>query len=420
MRIEVLCTGDELLTGLTTDTNSPYFMGKLFDMGEKVLRSQTVGDVREQIIEALISVRARADAVLVSGGLGPTADDLTAECAAVAAGVRLIENPEVLAELKARFAKRNFLFTPNNARQALIPEGAEVVRNPVGTAPMFIQRIERCTLFFVPGVPREYKVLVDREVLPRIAKMLEGDPGRVFRAARLLKTIGLAESHLDARVAPLAKVHCKVTFGFRTHAPENHLKLLAEGASQREADETLAAAERDCREVLGPYVFGADQDSFPSVVGALLRERNATVGIGESCTGGLTAELLSTPAGASNYFIGAAVVYANAMKERWTGVRHETLEAHGAVSKEVAIELAEGARRECDATYGLSITGIAGPTGGTAEKPVGTVYFALATPEGTHSQHQALFGDRERIRLFAAAHALDMLRRHLLGLGFKS
>jgi len=190
VRIEVLCTGDELLSGLTTDTNSPYFMGKLFDMGEKVARSQTVGDVREHIIEALTSVRTRADAVLVSGGLGPTADDLTAECAAEAARVRLIENAEVLAELKARFAKRNFAFTPNNAKQALVPEGAEVVRNPVGTAPMFIQHIEGCTLFFVPGVPREYRVLVDREVLPRIAKMLERDRSRVFRAARLLKTIG--------------------------------------------------------------------------------------------------------------------------------------------------------------------------------------------------------------------------------------
>jgi nicotinamide-nucleotide amidase len=285
---------------------------------------------------------------------------------------------------------------------------------------MFIQRIGRCTLFFVPGVPREYKALVDREVLPRIAALLEREPGRVFRSARLLKTIGLAESHLDARVAPLAKVHSHVIFGFRTHAPENHVKLLAEGASQREADEALAKAERDSRELLQPYIFGADQDSFASVVGALLRDRKATVAIAESCTGGLTSELLSAPAGASSYFIGSVVVYSNGMKEKWTGVRRETLEAHGAVSREVAVELAEGVRRECASTYGLSITGIAGPSGGTAEKPVGTVYFALATPEGTLSQHQAMFGDRDRIRLFAAAHALDMLRRHLLGVGLET
>ncbi len=417
MRIEILCTGDELLTGLTTDTNSPYFMGKLFELGETVARSQTVGDVREQIVEALASLRSQCDALLVSGGLGPTADDLTAEAAAAAAGVRLIENAEVLAELKARFAKRNFAFTPNNAKQALIPEGAEVVRNPVGTAPMFIQHIGRCTLFFVPGVPREYRALVDGEVLPRIAKLIEVDSGRVFRAARLIKTIGLAESHLDARVAPLAKIHPRVAFGFRTHAPENHLKLLAEGATQREANEALAAAERDCREALGPHVFGADRDSFASVLAALLRERGATVGVAESCTGGSVCELLTAPAGASSYFIGGAVVYANTMKEKWAGVRPETLGAHGAVSKEVAIELAEGARRACEATYGLSITGIAGPSGGTPDKPVGTVHFALATPAGTQWQQQRMLGDRERIRLFAAAHALDMLRRHLLGVG---
>ena len=418
MRIEILCTGDELLTGLTTDTNSPYFMGKLFELGETVARSQTVGDVREHIVEALTSLRSQCDAVLVSGGLGPTADDLTAECAAAAAGVRLIENAEVLAELKARFAKRNFAFTPNNAKQALIPEGAEVVRNPVGTAPMFIQRIGRCTLFFVPGVPREYRALVDGEVLPRIAKLIAADPNRVFRAARLLKTIGLAESHLDAKVAPLAKIHPRVTFGFRTHAPENHLKLLAEGGTQREADEALAAAERDCREALKPHVFGADRDSFASVLGALLRECGATVGVAESCTGGSVCELLSAPAGASSYFIGGAVVYANAMKEKWAGVRPDTLRAHGAVSKEVSIELAEGVRRACETTYGLSITGVAGPSGGTPDKPVGTVHFALATSAGTQWQQQRMIGDRERIRLFAAAYALDILRRHLLGVGF--
>jgi len=417
VRIEILCTGDELLTGLTTDTNSPYFMGKLFELGETVARSQTVGDVSEHITQALATLRSQCDVLLVSGGLGPTADDLTAECAAAAAGVRLVENAEVLAELKARFAKRNFAFTPNNAKQALIPEGAEVVRNPVGTAPMFIQRIGRCTLFFVPGVPREYRALVDGEVLPRIAKLIEADPHRVFRAARLLKTIGLAESHLDAKVAPLAKIHPRVTFGFRTHAPENHLKLLAEGGTQREADEALAAAERDCREALKPHVFGADRDSFASVLGALLRERGATVAVAESCTGGSVCELLSAPAGASSYFIGGAVVYANAMKEKWAGVRPDTLRAHGAVSKEVAIELAEGVRRAGEATYGLSITGIAGPSGGTPDKPVGTTHFALATQAGTHWQQQRMLGDRERIRLFAAAHALDMLRRHLLGVG---
>src|SRR5262252_9702004 len=390
-------------------------MGRLFALGERVAQAQTVGDVRDEIVRALKSASARALAVLVSGGLGPTADDLTAECAAAAAGVPLVEHQPTLELIRERFAKRGMKFTENNARQARVPQGAEVVRNPVGTAPMFIQQVGGCTLYFVPGVPREYRALVDQQVLPRIAKLLEQEPNRVFRASRLLKTVGLPESHLDAMVAPLARVHPKVTFGFRTHAPENHLKLLAEGATQREANEALAAAERDCRVALGPHVFGADRDSFASVLGALLRERGATVGVAESCTGGSVCELLSAPAGASSYFIGGAVVYSNAMKEKWAGVRPDTLRAHGAVSKEVSIELAEGVRRACEATYGLSLTGIAGPSGGTPDKPVGTAHFALATQAGTHWQQQRMLGDRERIRLFAAAHALDMLRRHLLG-----
>jgi nicotinamide-nucleotide amidase len=417
VKIEVVCTGDELLSGLTTDTNSPYFMGKLFELGEQVSRSQTVGDDREEIIGALTAVVARADAVLVSGGLGPTADDLTAECAATAAGVRLIEDQAVLESLRARFAKRQLPLTPNNARQAMVPEGAEVVHNRFGSAPMLIQRIGGCTLFFVPGVPREYRGLVDSEVLPRIAEMIERQPNRIYRAARLMKTVGLFESHLDALVKPLAKAHSKVRFGFRTHAPENHLKLLAEASSQPEANDALAKAERACREVLGPYLFGVDQDSFPAVLGLLLRDRGETVALAESCTGGLASALLTSPPGASAYAIGSLVTYSNQMKTKWLGVSEQMLAEHGAVSEEVARAMAEAVRRRCESSYGISITGIAGPSGGTEQKPVGTVFFALADAESTECQRQSLIGDRERIRQFAAYHALDMLRRRLIRLG---
>src|SRR5215472_8700280 len=245
-------------------------MGKLFELGETVARSQTVGDVSEHITQALATLRSQCDVLLVSGGLGPTADDLTAECAAAAAGVPLVEHQPTLELIRDRFAKRGLKFTENNARQARVPQGAEVVRNPVGTAPMFIQKIGGCTVYFVPGVPREYRALVDEQVLPRIARLLEQEPNRVFRASRLLKTVGLPESHLDAMVAPLAKMHPQVIFGFRTHAPENHLKLLAEGQSQAEADRALSEAERACEKVLGAYLFGKDQDSFGAVAGSLL------------------------------------------------------------------------------------------------------------------------------------------------------
>jgi nicotinamide-nucleotide amidase len=417
MRVEVLCTGDELLTGLTVDTNSPYFMERLLRFGEQVARTTIVGDVREEILEALLATSARADAVLVSGGLGPTADDLTAECAAEAAGVPLVESAEALSALEARFARRGILLTPNNRRQALLPRGAEVVLNPNGSAPMFVLRLARATLFFLPGVPREYRHLVDAEVLPRIQRLRGERPDVTFLAFRLLRTVGLPESHLDAKVAPVAREHPDVTFGFRTQAPENHLKLMARGRSQGEADAALAAAEEASRAVLGAHVFGQDGDRHAGVIGALLAARGETVGLAESCTGGRIADLLTAIPGASAWFPGGAVVYANAMKEAWVGVRTETLAAHGAVSEEVAKEMAEGVRKATRATWGLSVTGIAGPTGGSEEKPVGTVFTALSGPKGTSVQRHRFVGDREQVRTSSAAAALEMVRLALLERG---
>lgn len=415
MKIEVVCTGDELLTGLTVDTNSAYFMGKLFALGEKVARLTTVGDVREDITAALKEVASRADAALVSGGLGPTADDFTAECAAEAAGVPVVIDEGVLAAIKARFAERGVAFTPNNARQARVPQGAEVVKNPFGSAPMFILKLGGCALFFVPGVPREYKGLVDTEVLPRLKAMLDRQPSRVHRAFRLLKTVGLPESHLDARVAPLAKAHPRIVWGFRTHAPENHLKLMAEAPTQAEADQALEAAYAACVPLLGEHLFGVEDESFPAKVGELLVKRGRTVALAESCTGGLVAELLTSVPGSSRYVIGGAVTYHERMKVRWAGVREETLAAHTAVSREVAMEMAAGVRAQAGADYGLSVTGYAGPDGGTEAEPVGTVYLGLAGPDGkAEFERHRFLGERVRVRAFAAYGALDLLRRRLL------
>jgi nicotinamide-nucleotide amidase len=417
MRIEVLCTGDELLTGITGDTNSPFFMERLFRMGEKVAWSQTVGDVREDIQRALREISGRADAALVSGGMGPTADDLTMECAAAVAGVRLVEDSRVLESIRARFAARNLVFSANNARQAQVPDGAEAVLNPVGSAPMVIQRLGRCTFFYVPGVPREYKNLVEREVLPRLEQLIRTQPARVFRASRMLKTVGLPESHLDAKVAPLARVHSRVIFGFRTHAPENHLKLVAEGESQAEADRSLADAERDCREALGAFVFGAEGDDFPGTVVRLLASRHETLSFAESCTGGLASAMVTSVPGASDVLVGSAVTYTQSLKSRWAQVPEQLLREHDAVSAPVAEAMAAGIRREAGTTWGLGITGYAGPTGGTEQDPVGTVYLALASEKDVVSQRFLFSGDRERVRQFAAYTALDMLRRRVLGVG---
>src|SRR5215475_2288194 len=382
MRIEALCTGDELLTGVTTDTNSTWFQQRLLEHGVQVARTTVVGDVREEILEALRTLSARADVVLVSGGLGPTADDLTAEVAARAAGVPLVVHEGALASLRDRFARRGLTVTENNIKQVLGPQGSEVVLNPVGSAPMFVLRLNKAVLFFLPGVPREYRALLESAVLPRIDALRaeRGETG--FRVLRLLKTVFLAESHLDARVRPLLALHPRVTFGFRTQFPENHLKLMAEGRTREEAREALEAADAAARPLLGDHLFGVDSDTMAAVVGRQLLSRRETLALAESCTGGRIGDMLTDSPGASAYFLGSAVCYANALKETWAGVAHTTLVENGAVSLLVAAEMARGARASASSTWSLSVTGIAGPDGGTPEKPVGTVYIGLEGPDG--------------------------------------
>ncbi|MCE9669500.1 CinA family nicotinamide mononucleotide deamidase-related protein [Myxococcus stipitatus] len=421
MRVELLCTGDELVTGLITDTNSAWLEARLFDLGVKVERVTLVGDVRPDITQALLEAASRADVVVVSGGLGPTSDDFTLECAAAAAGVPLEEDARVLGWLRERYAARGAPINPSALRMARIPRGAEPVRNPEGSAPLVALTLGRCRLFFLPGVPREFRALSDGVVLPRIQAELASRPGRVFRSFRLLRTVGIPESELDLAVAPLAPLHPRVVFGFRTHAPENHLKLMAEALSQGEADAALAGAEADSRRVLGARVFGADSEEYVPVLLGLLRRAGATLATAESCTGGLIAQRITEIAGASDVFVGGAVVYAEKMKSAWVGVPPEVLARHSAVSAQTALAMAEGVRAACGATYGLSVTGYAGPGGGTPEDPVGTVYCGLAAPGlPTRVDRLSLSGDRGRVRLFAASHSLEMLRQHLLTVAARS
>jgi nicotinamide-nucleotide amidase len=388
VRIETICTGDELLTGLTSDTNSRFFQTALLDQtGLTVRRSVVVGDDRDDIIEALNAAAARCDVVLVSGGLGPTTDDLTAECAAQAADVPLVQSDAALAHLEARFKARNIKLSDNNRRQAQVPRDAEVVLNAEGSAPMFVQQRGRCTLFFVPGVPREYRHLVGDFVVPRIAK-LKG-VGEVRKLA-LLKTVGLPESHLDERVRPLAQKYPQVTFGFRTHPPENHLKLLAVGADAAQASALLEQVVAEARAVLGATCFARDDETMASVVLDALKQRKQWLAIAESCTGGLMSELLTAVPGSSEAF-------------------------YGGVSETTAEAMVRGVLANTGVQWSLSTTGYAGPGGGDAENPVGTVYLGLAGPFGAKVEKHRFHGDRERVRMFAAYAALDLLRRTLEG-----
>ncbi len=413
MHIETVCTGDELLTGLTSDTNSRFFQNLLLDTtGLTVRRGVVVGDDRDDIIEALNEASARADAVLVSGGLGPTADDLTAECAATAAGTTLEESAAALAHLEARFRGRGIVLTENNRRQALVPRGAEVILNAEGSAPMFIQRRGRCVLFFVPGVPKEYRHLVEAFVVPRLAA-LKGDA--TVRKLALLKTTGLPESHLDQRVKPLAAKHPDVVFGFRTHPPENHLKLLATGATEAEASARLEQVVGEAWAVLGDTCFGRDGDTLASVVLGHLRRRREWLTVAESLTGGLVSQWLTAVPGASDVFYGGACAYTEAAKTQWAGVPQGLLAQFGAVSREAAEAMATGLRERTRAQWALATTGWAGPGGGDAEHPVGTVFIAIAGPGGVTVDQHRFHGDRERVRSFAAATALNQLRLRLEG-----
>jgi nicotinamide-nucleotide amidase len=411
VRIETLCTGDELLTGLTADTNSSFFQQRLLETcGLTVSRSTVVGDAEAELVEVFRALALRCDVVLVSGGLGPTTDDITVACAAKAFGVDVVEDTAVLEHIRRRFERRGVVLTANNRLQARVPRDSEAILNDEGSAPLIIHRHQRCTFFFVPGVPREYRHLVGTFVIPRLTALTSTTS---VTRLRVLKTMGIPESHLDMRVQPLIPKHPLVTFGYRTHTPENHLKLLVHAATPEEAEQALTAAEREVQGLLGEAIFGVDADTLAGVVGRALVATYQTLAVAESCTGGLISAACTEIAGASDWFVGGAATYAVAAKAIWAKVDPAIIERFGVVSAEVARAMAEGVRQAVGTSCGLSVTGYAGPAGGDALNPVGTVFIGIATRAGVEVERHRFGGDRQRVREFAASTALDALRRRL-------
>ncbi len=409
--VEFVVTGDEVMRGLIADTNTQITATKLYPLGLRLRRTTVVGDRGEDIRRALLETSVRADFCIVSGGLGPTSDDLTAACAAQAAGVPMRTHQPWIEHLHKRWARirPNEAIPANNLRQAEVPEGAEVLGNPDGSAPAFAVRIDRCLFFFLPGVPREYHRIVDEMVLPRLVQAT----GAAVLRSRILQCYGIPESRLDELVAPVREAHPEVRFGFRTKYPENHLSLAALAGDVTTAESNLAVVERLCREVLAGYVYGQDGVTFAQSVGEELARRGETICCAEICTGGLLSQMLTEVAGSSRWTAGAFVTYSNQLKESALGVPRDLLQQHGAVSEPVARAMAEGARRRSGATWSPAITGVAGPDGGTAEKPVGTVWLALAGPGATTARLAHFRGDRGMVRVQSAYAALQLLREAL-------
>jgi len=402
--VELLATGDELLTGQIVDTNSPWLMDRLWDLGVMARRKTLVGDDRDDLLAALRETTGRSDLVVMSGGLGPTEDDLTAEVAAATLGVPLEVDEASLAAIRERFRRLGREMTPNNAKQARFPRGATVIPNRFGTAPGFSVPMGQGELVALPGVPVEYRGLCEEWVLPRLAARLGAAP-----AFRLVKLFAVPESHADQLMRPLMDdpAFRGVRFGYRAHWPEIHVKWAVAGpGAEARADEILARV----RALFGDAIFAEGKQELAPWVVERLAARRERLALAESCTGGLLAEMITSVPGASAVLDLGVVAYANEAKSAVVGVPAGLLAAHGAVSDPVARALAEGVRRAAGTTWGIGITGIAGPTGGTEEKPVGTVFLALAGPGGTQALRRLYRGDRRRVRETAAYEALNLLR----------
>ena len=403
-----------MLTPHRVDTNSLYLTEQLNLLGVDVVFKSVVGDNLRHLVAAAQHGLFRSDIVIFSGGLGPTEDDLTREAVAEALGVALRRDPEIVAKLEKRFADRGWKMTPNNAKQADVIEGATVLPNPNGTASgqwlsgQFEER-ERIVIL-LPGPTHEMKALFENEVRERLRAKVP--PAHLF--TRTLKVAMLGESAVDARVAPIYKRYSDVETTILAGAGEIELHFKTSAATldaaQARADEVAGLVEDE----LDDAVYSRDGQSLEQIVGYWLQMRAATLAVAESCTGGLLAERITSVAGSSRYFLGGAVVYSNAMKTELAGVPAEMIERHGAVSREVAAALAEGIRYRCESTLGVGITGVAGPGGGSPEKPVGLVFHAVASDSGTEVIQRNYPGDRKRIRRFASTMALDMVRRKLM------
>ncbi len=414
MLAEVLSTGDEVLTGAVVDSNSAHIAEKLCEAGLEVSRHNCVGDELERLRAVILEIAARADIAVVTGGIGPTFDDLTSAAMAAAAGVELVFDPVADESIRRFFEARGRQSSSADQKQAMLPKGSICLPNPVGTAPGFQLQVGRCCFFCLPGVPSEMVRMLDEAVLPRIRKLQGG-----AKETRVLKTMclfGLPEAVVSERLAGFEQALPGIKFGLRASFPVIQIKLYIHGENLSHVQKQVQSAVDWVLERLGQWIFSTEGETMEEAIGRLLKERSQTLAVAESCTGGLISNLLTNVPGSSAYFLFSAVTYSNQAKQDLLGVAPETLSAHGAVDEATVREMAVGVRRFSGATYGLATSGIAGPEGGTDHKPVGTICIGIATPTETRSKRYVLsFGSRSRNKTIFTMAALETLRRELLG-----
>jgi nicotinamide-nucleotide amidase len=414
MKSEIIAVGSEMLTPFRQDTNSLYVTEKLNGIGVLVAFKTIVGDRRKDIVGAIRTALGRVDIVILMGGLGPTEDDLTREAAAEALSINLRRDATQVAALHARAASWRITMPQNNLKQADVLQGATLLQNPNGSAPG--QWLDttfngyRKLIALLPGPPHECRPLFDAECLPRLREVV---PPR-YIATRTLKAAMIAESQADKILAPIYQAYTDVETTLLAHAGDLQVTLICAKTSLDAAQERVDSLAERLEEALDDFLYSSQGDTLEQVVLYYLGLRQATVAVAESCTGGLVAERITSVPGASRSFLGGAVVYSDQLKTDFAGVPAELIAQHGAVSAEVAKALAEGIRKRTGATFGLGVTGIAGPTGSTEKKPAGLVHVAVADAQSTDAVERAFRGDRQRIREWASTLALDLLRKRLM------
>ena len=411
----ILSTGDELTTGRTVDTNANFIADQLVAAGFDVVAILVVGDYPERLSWAWQQALQKADVVISTGGLGPTADDLTTETVARVTGRQLFLDSSVAERIRQMFAAMNRVMPENNLKQAQFPEGATVIANALGTAPGYRMSVstphgER-HLVVLPGVPREMKPMVEEQVLPWLSGARGSD--EIYRS-HVFQTFGISESALDELVAGCV-APAEGRIAFRAAFPQISVKLTVHGAPESTPRRLEELAAR-LRERVSSYCYGEGDITMEAAVGALLKERGRSIAVAESCSGGLIGHRLTAVPGSSAYLRGGVIAYADDVKQKILGVDAETLRQHGAVSEPTAAEMATGVRRVLGADIGVSVTGIAGPDGGTVDKPVGTVCFGLAADDVVYTRRYQLWGNREWVKLLSSQVALDWVRRYLLGM----